>query len=151
MILALDCATKTGWALWSKGKVIESGVVDFSKRRGESNGSMFLRFRQWLNQMLVASDIHFMVYELAHQRGGAATEISANLTGRVQEICAENGIDYASVHSATLKKFATGSGRADKAEMIKVAQKYLNRQPQDDNEADAVMLAVYASKEYGEL
>jgi hypothetical protein len=36
-ILALDPATKTGWALYENGP-IESGVQDFSTIRGESNG-----------------------------------------------------------------------------------------------------------------
>lgn len=45
MILALDCGTKTGWCLLRDGRIYESGVEDFTKRRGESNGAMFLRFR----------------------------------------------------------------------------------------------------------
>ena len=45
MILALDLATHTGWAVASNdGKIISSGVQDFSKKRGEDNGLLFLRF-----------------------------------------------------------------------------------------------------------
>jgi hypothetical protein len=35
VILAIDAATKTGWALIREGRVYESGVQDFSKRRGD--------------------------------------------------------------------------------------------------------------------
>ncbi len=150
MILGLDCATKTGFCLWHQGKVYESGVMDFSKRRGESNGLMFLRFRHWLNGILTTNKIRLVTYELAHMRGGAATEISANLTGRVQELCTEHGIQYASVHSATLKKFATGKGNADKADMILTAQKFKLGVTSDD-ESDAIHLAHFASEEYGEM
>jgi Holliday junction resolvasome RuvABC endonuclease subunit len=149
MILALDGATKTGWCLLKDGKVYESGVQDFSKTRGESNGALFLKFRHWLSLMLDQHDIKFVVYESAHHRGGAATEIGVNLTGRVQEICAECGIEYASVHTGTLKKFATGSGAASKETMVVMATVILGRKPIDDNEADAVHLALWAFHEYG--
>jgi hypothetical protein len=147
MILALDCATKTGWALTSEGRLRESGVQDFSKRRGESNGAMFLRYRTWLSSML--HGVEFVVYELAHYRGGAATEICTNLTGRVQEECAARGIEFASVHSGTLKKWACGGGKAEKSKMIDRSRFYLGRDPIDDNEADAVLMAFWAESEYG--
>jgi len=148
MILAIDAATKTGWCLWRNDRIYESGVQDFSKRRGESNGAMFLRFRSWLSRM---SDLplKLIVYEQAHHRGGAATEICVNLTGRIQEICAERGIEFATVHTGTLKKWATGVGNADKGQMMARATSYLGRRPLDDNEADAVMMAAYAAEEYG--
>lgn len=150
MILALDTATHTGWCLWSDTRVVESGVVSFEKRRGESNGSMFLRFRHWLDGML-KDNVKFVVYERAHHRGGAATEICTNLTGRVQECCAARSIEFAAVASVTLKKFATGSGRSDKAGVMMAASKLTGRSIEDDNEADAIMLAAYAASEYGNL
>ena len=147
MILALDCATKTGWCLWDKGKIVESGTEDFSKKRGESNGMLFLNFRIWLTKMLLRN-VALVIYEQAHHRGGAATEICVNLTGRVQEMCDELKIEYTTVHSNTLKKWATGFGHADKGEMMVRAGIELGRRPVDDNEADAVILAAYASETY---
>lgn len=150
MILALDCATKTGFALVKDGKIIESGTMDFSKRRGESNGAMFLRFRQWLSVTLQRTPgVSLLVYEQAHHRGGAPTEVGVNMTGRVQEIGAAMGIEYVPVETRTLKKWATGKGNADKEAMIAASVKYLGRQPEDDNEADAVLMAMYAHEDYG--
>lgn len=148
MILSLDTGTKTGWCLWDKGKVIESGVQDFTKRRGESNGAMFLRFRYWLREIVQKNHVTFVVYESAHHRGGATTEICINLTGRVQEHCTSVGIEYTSIHSGTLKKYATGHGDAGKPAMIKAAKAILKRKPADDNEADAVLMAKWASENY---
>ena len=148
VILSLDAATKTGWCILKDGKIIESGVQDFSKKRGESNGAMFFRFRNWLNSILVIG-IDFISYEQAHHRGGAATEICVNLTGRIQEACAERNIEYASIHTGTLKKWATGSGKGDKALMIARARNFLGREPIDDNEADAVLMAFHTEQEYG--
>lgn len=148
MILAIDAATKTGWCLIKDGKIYESGVQDFSKRRGESNGAMFLRFRNWLSR-LMDLNVKFVVYEQAHHRGGAATEICVNLTGRVQEACAEKGVEYATVHTGTLKKWACGSGKADKDQMMARAVALLGRPPLDDNEADACLMGAWAYEEYG--
>lgn len=151
MILGLDTATHTGWSLLdSAGKLIESGVVSFERRRGESYGSMFLRFRRWLTvDMLDAHPITFVAYERAHHRGGAATEICTNLTGRIQEECEARSIQYAAIPSVTLKKSATGKGKASKEEVMVAASAFAGRQVKDDNEADAIMLAVYAHAEYG--
>ena len=147
-ILALDTATKTGWAITQDGKLIESGVQDFTKQRGDSNGILFLNFRIWLTKMLLRN-ITLVVYEMAHHRGGAATEICVNLTGRVQEMCSELKIEYTAIHSNTLKKWATGVGNADKQEMMVRASIELGRRPLDDNEADAVLMAKWASEKYG--
>ncbi len=150
IILGLDCATKTGFCLVRDGQVIESGTQDFAKRRGESNGGMFLRFRAWLNGMIgITWNPKLVAYEQAHHRGGAATEICVNLTGRVQEQCAGYGIEYATVHSATLKKWATGNGRGSKEEMITWAEHQVKRPVVDDNEADAIAVALWAWSEYG--
>lgn len=149
-ILALDPATKTGWCLWSvdSGHIIESGVQDFTKRRGETNGLLFLRFRKWLSDMM--PDVGLLAYERAHFRGGAATEIGVGLQTRIQEAAAEHGIEAAPVHTGTIKKWATGHGNASKEEMMARAVAYLGREPLDDNEADAVIIAAWAADEYGE-
>lgn len=151
MILALDTATKTGWALMLNGKVYESGVQDFSKRRGESNGGLFLRFRHWLNQMVAQNDIKLIAYERAHHRGGAATELCVNLTGRVQECAAEHSIEVTTIPTMTLKKWATGKGNADKAMMMERTEKEIGRKCIDDNEADAILIGLWAVDEYGNI
>jgi hypothetical protein len=148
-ILALDCATKCGFATLIDGH-IESGVQDFSKRRGESNGMMFLRFRAWLNTFK-DFDIKIVVFELAHYRGGAATEICTNLTGRAQEFAAEIGAETLSVHSGTLKKYAVGSGKASKEVIMAQMLKETGRKPIDDNESDAYFLLKFAMQEVGEI
>ena len=157
MILALDCATKTGWCLWntssdriSVNAIVESGTQDFSKQRGESNGAVFLKFKRWLTNMLGSGRmVHLIVYEQSHFRGGAATELCVGLTTRVQEIATELKIEYVTIHTGTLKKYAAGSGTAGKPEMIAAAAKVIGRQPVDDNEADAVMMAKWAAENYG--
>lgn len=148
-ILALDCATHTGWATLINGS-IESGVQDFSKRRGESNGLMYLRFNAWLVAMPAAFvKLDLIVYEQSHHRGGSATEIGYGLTTRVQEFAIRIGAEYQAVHTGTIKKFATGLGNSGKTEMINAYEKAVGRTPDSDDEADAYWLLRYAMEEYG--
>jgi hypothetical protein len=160
-ILSLDLGTKTGWALWD-GARMESGVQDFTKQRGESNGMLFLKFNRWLAAMPPDSYVmdgirpqdkfDLIVFEQAHHRGGAATEIAVGLMTRVLEFCARYGIEHTSVHSASLKKFATGRGNADKDEMIERLRRrglvHLDYIPGND-EADALWLLIYALEKFG--
>jgi len=145
-ILTLDMATKTGWATNIHGR--RAGVIEFALKRGESPGMRFLRCRAWLNELhkLLSGKIGVIVYEQAHHRGGAATAVCVGLVTEVQAFAAEHNIELMPVHTATLKKFATGNGRASKAEMIQAAREK-SWNVQDDNEADAVLLLEYALSE----
>jgi Holliday junction resolvasome RuvABC endonuclease subunit len=142
-ILALDLATKTGWSTNIHGR--RSGVIEFPIKRGESPGMRFLRCRAWLNEMwrLLDRQIDLIVYEQAHHRGGAATAVCVGLVTEVQAFAAGHEIELMPVHTATLKKFSTGSGRASKTDMIKAAEQR-GWNPQDDNEADSALLLEYA-------
>jgi Holliday junction resolvasome RuvABC endonuclease subunit len=147
-ILSLDLATKTGWASNVHGR--RSGVVEFALKRGESPGMRFLRCRAWLNEIwsLLSGQIDIIAYEQAHHRGGAATAVCVGLVTEVLAFAAEHNIELMPVHTATLKKFATGSGRADKKDMVQAA-KERGWEPQDHNEADAQLLLDYAISEIG--
>lgn len=147
-ILALDCATKTGWAFGFNGQLQESGVRDFAKKRGESNGILFLNFRKWLSDLITTCKPELVVYEKAHFRGGPATELCVGLQTRAMEIATEYHAEYAGFASLSIKKFATGSGKADKSVMITKATTILNRPPIDDNEADAVHILMMAFHEF---
>ena len=146
-ILALDCGTKTGYAtnlLNGEG----SGVVDFKPKARESGGMRFLRFASWLSEMFDLVKPDLVVYEMPHNRGGSATEVLNGMVAIVQKECASRGIEYTTVHSATLKKFATGSGRAGKEDMVQRAIEVFNKRILDDNEADALWLLEYAKEEF---
>mgnify|MGYP002636661380 CR=1 FL=1 len=147
-ILAIDCATKSGFASLIDGR-IESGIQDFTKRRGESNGMLFLRFNAWLSNSFVGARIDVFAYERAHHRGGAATEICVGLTTRVQEYAVKSDAEHMAVHAATIKKFVTGSGRASKEDVMAWFKKTVGRDPVDDNEADARALLEFVMMDLG--
>ena len=147
-ILALDLAIKTGWA--ASGNPARSGVTVFDVKRGESPGMRFLRARAWLNDVfkLLGGNIKVIAYEQAHHRGGAATSVGVGLVTEVLAFAAANKIELMPVHTATLKKWATGHGKADKDMMI-ARSKQFGYNPVDDNEADACLILEYAKAELG--
>jgi crossover junction endodeoxyribonuclease RuvC len=146
-ILALDLGHKTGWCLGRK----EYGTWESP---GENIGEQLRQFMLWLSGKVVDADKYFrcelpatsidlVVYERPHLRGWAA---SFSLVGRaaVVEMIRSNS-KCSSVHSATIKKFITGSGRATKEDVI-AAVKKRGFKPKDDNAADAIALWLYAQE-----
>jgi hypothetical protein len=148
-ILALDIATKTGWAYRVNGKII-SGVEDFSLKRGDSPGMRYIYFGKWLSNFASQEDL-LIVYEQPNHRGGAATEVLVGLVTHMQSFCAPRGFEHAAVEISVLKKHATGKGNAGKEMMIDAANVLLEAQGIDptesDDEADAICLLNYAEKE----
>jgi len=145
-VLALDCGTKTGWAALRDAK-IESGVQLFDLRRGESAGMRWLRFDAWLWELYKWFPFTLIVYEQAHHRGGAATAVGVGFTTKILEFAALRKCETMPVHTATLKKFTTGGGKADKEEMKRAIARRWEKLFLDDNEADAYALLRYAMEE----
>lgn len=158
-VLALDLATKTGWALRDRNGRVESGVQEFELKRGESTGMRFLRFRKWMRDMIALGELGaqyskeepgLILFEQAHHRGGSATQLCVGLVTNVLADAAQHSIEHMSVHSATLKKFATGSGKSSKEEMITKAKAFFpGIEIIDDNHADALLMLKYGLAELG--
>lgn len=162
-VLALDLATSTGWALRDSSGQVTSGVQTFDLRRGESAGMRFLRFRAWLREiMALAGGKGVIAFEQAHHRGGHATSLAVGLVTVVLEEAAAQGWETTSVHTATLKKHATGKGNASKGEMIGAAVRRWHRvrpfrlqftttsECCDEDEADALCVLAWALEQIGE-
>lgn len=145
-ILAIDPGRKCGWALF-EDDITESGVMDFSLKRGESQGMVFVRFNAWLKKMIAHHLPGVVIYEMPHHRGGPATQLLYGMTTRIQERCDLCNIQYTAIHSATLKKFATGSGRANKEEMTREARTKWEKPYIEDDEADALWMMEWGKKE----
>lgn len=152
-VLALDLATKTGWALGAE-RMTESGVQVFDVKRGESPGMRYVRFRRWLDEIATAADL--IVYEqTVSSPGRIAVEIADGLATRVQEYCAlqklsGRSVEHQPVYPATIKKFVTGKGNAKKPAVIEAVIRrgwFPAGRDADDNEIDAIALFHYALAE----
>jgi Holliday junction resolvasome RuvABC endonuclease subunit len=160
VILALDQATTTGWAVVDeKGFILDSGVWHLAdrKRTGESRGMRYLRLRACLHQAIQQWDPDVIVHEQTLLRGGDATEIANGLKAVILMTAAVYGVEVSCVHTSELKHWATGDGKADKDAMVRAAEGFRllqwkgtgNRPLIDDNEADATLIGLWASSKFG--
>lgn len=149
-ILALDMATKTGWAYRGRDGSVISGVQKFELRRGESSGMRLVRFRKWVAELLSDSAVDLIAYEqpIAYPGRANAARVGFNLEGVLLALIGSmEGLDYTNVTPSELKKHATGRGNANKDLMKQAAFNRWQKVPADDNEADALCLLAWAIDE----
>jgi len=151
IILGIDGGSKCGWAVRSDDGTYASGVWDLKPPRGSSPGMRYIYLRARLEEVRRAYPaLGLVAYEQAHQRGGAATEYALGVVTHIQSWCAAHGLDHMKVHSATVKKVATGKGGASKAAMIEAAiARWPGWTPATDDEADARWICEAAVREVG--
>lgn len=135
-VLALDLGTKTGWAR-NYGAEPRSGVVKF---KGKSRGERFVELTDWLRQFNKSVYMaNMIVFETPHMRGGPATRSCVGFAATVEYFAALNGLTIDEYRPDAIKRFATGTSKASKEQMIEAARRH-GYNPKDDNEADAIHL-----------
>lgn len=148
-ILALDLATKTGWAIRHGDSRVSYGHFTCVANYMRGAGSRWTAFRGELHQLkqVAGGTIDLCVYE---RIDFCKTTVAAQLYGGwravLQMWCDHHDIECVGVPVGTIKKHATGNGRALKGMMLK-AMRDLGYKPRDDNEADALALMHYAMAE----
>lgn len=157
-VLALDLATRMGWACVG-GRVVDdaprvSGAVELplveATRPPKHAGIVFGGLRWWLDhecwsEKALSDRPDALVLEAP---GGGVNGRSlihaAGLRGVALAWASAHGVPVVSVAPNTLKLWATGSGRADKAAMVEAARRLWPAwRGQDDNEADALCLLAW--------
>jgi Holliday junction resolvasome RuvABC endonuclease subunit len=137
-ICALDIATTTGYASSASG-VVMSGTFKCRQSPKEQWGSCFLRFKRWLRQWLEQEKPDKLWYEeIRRWSSGDAAKAYCGLRAVMLMECHIYGIEVVGVAVGTIKKHATGSGKASKEQMIEAAWKRWGIKAKDDNEADAL-------------
>lgn len=153
-ILAIDPGSRCGYALGSGDRTDLVGYWDLKPHRGESPGVRYIRLRAQLQEAKAAyPDIGIVVYEQAHHRGGAATEYGVGVATHLQSWAAERGVEVQAVHSATVKKCATGHGNANKKAMREAYERLMGSPPgawhlRTDDEIDAFWILQWAIKHF---
>ena len=123
-ILALDIGTKTGWAHLRDGQ-ITSGVEEHRKKPYDSPGVRWLAFKKFLHIKTAVGHqpwlADLIAFEIPAQRGGSATKILMGYVAHVEAFCTTYGLQHAGVRISELKRLATGSGNANKMQMLEAA------------------------------
>lgn len=135
-LLALDPATKFGWAVDRD----VYGVWDLTARKDQSAGFKLLRFRYLLDEICKLHKVSVIGYEKPGGRHYRALILHSKLVGEVEKYCEENRIEYKGYSATDIKKFATGKGNSGKPAMIQAAKDRLGYTGDDDNEADALWI-----------
>lgn len=142
-ILALDIATKTGWATSTS-----SGIWDFKLKRGESEGMKVVRFKSRLEEMIKLEEINLIVYERPAGLHASSVIAASKFIGVMEEVCERLSINYSGYSAKEIKLHATGKGNCNKEKMIESAKiKFSNTEIIDDNHADALWLLNMTEKE----
>lgn len=136
-ILALDLARKVGWASNYAG----FGMTEFSAKNFKKRGEVFSAFDEWLIGWIATNGRPDLIaIEKPHFRGNDPTRMAVGLASMVERVASDLGIKFDDeTHTMTLKKWATGSGNAEKPDMIAAAEK-LGCHTKDDNIADAFLV-----------
>jgi hypothetical protein len=123
-ILALDLGDTTGWTRAIDGSAV-SGIVDFSIQINEHPGARWPRVREQLRQLAVGCTrvAWEKIISGGFGQGGFAKSTLYGLECQVVEVAAELGLEPITVAPTTLKKFATGSGKATKDQMRDAGRK----------------------------
>jgi len=148
-ILVIDIGNKLGWAVIRGGSVF-SGSKDFAPREYDHPGRRWQRVANWFVEITslifkLPSDnkrIDELWFESQQGLKGPALNVYFCIKCLIEKFCYQHDIKIDSVHNATIKKHATGSGKADK-DMMKAAARERGYNPTDDNEADALCLLHY--------
>lgn len=150
-ILALDLATTTGYALLANG-ILSSGAANFSRKQGRKTiaddhlGESFIQFQIWLREQIRLNNPDVIVFEepMGNFKSSHARNVVVGFRGIVMVNAAHYRILLYGYSQSSIKKFATGSGRADKQLMEASAiMKFPEQEIQDDNQADALFILHY--------
>lgn len=140
-ILALDLATRLGWACGAPDSEPTYGTKVLPST-GEDIGRFAYAYNEWLTDTLTLEDPALVVFEAPILAGKTTPSTARKLMGlawHTEFVCNIRGVRYMEHHLQSVKKFFTGNGRAEKHEMIAAAERQ-GWHPKDDNAADALGL-----------
>lgn len=165
---ALDLGTSTGWAIIMGGSILESGTIllatddELERQRKEGRErACDLRYGRLFEfvEALIQTGVRRLVFEDVIFLGSQAqTQLWASLRAALWMLAIKHQVAIFCVPVATLKRFATGDGTAQKQGMAEALlraepERYSaapepgfirqGNRPVDDNEVDAIWLARY--------
>jgi crossover junction endodeoxyribonuclease RuvC len=148
VILTLDIATVTGWAVSQPGR---NGPLYGSHRIlqgtvGDDLGRAFAAFRDWLSDTLAVhnpDEIWFEAPLPTTNRSIATMRLLMALPAFAEELAYRRNTPCFEQHRGTICKAILGKGNATKGDVLAWAARK-GHSPQDDNAADALLLLAYA-------
>lgn len=144
-VLALDVATLTGYY-----SAHGSGTWDFKESKRRNDNKQHKAFRDTLINFITEHGIKQVYAEdvNAGTHFGGMRKLS-EFRGILLEVCDELNLPEPEfINISTIKKFATGNGKASKEDMVEACINKYHHTPVDDNEADACHIFYYYLKRH---
>lgn len=165
VVLGIDLGSKLGFAVGEGGRIIECGTIELSKRAAQfrcSNETALWKFLRdkikarcvqtvaWENSVAAMSGSAMGVRKGAQFGMGRSLVVHAGLESIVRVAAETSGVRVLDpVPNNTLKKFATGSGRAEKPDMVRSANMTygLDLKDSESDAADACHVCAWAMQQ----
>ena len=149
-VLALDIATRFGYALWDDSIVGGLASSGFGQLPNDGPpGKRFAAFHAALRKL--APEVQRIAYEDAWHQQGKAGAVFGGLLAMVQVHAYQVGATLHACPVSTVKKHATGSGKADKAAMMQAATARWGVECETDDHGDALCVLAYSLEIHGLL
>lgn len=149
MILALDPGENLGWALGAADRPnpARSGQLKLREDRFEGGGIRYLRLLRWLEKLHEEIRLDLLVFEkVAAHKGTDAAHVYGGMVAILTSWAEENGVPYAGIPVGEIKKHATGSGNANKDDVLQ-AMRERGLKPASHDEGDAQAIWLIAREE----
>lgn len=149
-ILALDLATRVGWATWSADRGVGSGVKVLPTT-GEDVGRFVGTYMQWLDDTLALDARDLVVFEAPWIGPQTSQDTARKLLGLAvgtEVVCWRRGLRCLEQSVPAVRKHFVGNGRLPRREAkaaVIAACRARGWTPKDDNDADALALLDYAA------
>lgn len=131
-VLGLDLSLTAPGAAGPGG----AGTLHTDSKRGDKR---FCDIRDWMIDQVHGRNLQLALIEAVPPYDFASSGLE-RVHGVAREVLARYDIPFAYVNVSALKRFATGDGRADKAEVMRIVQEEWCIDVEDDNAADAAVL-----------
>lgn len=141
-VLALDCATRTGYAVDGPDGRPAFGTFTLLGA-GPELGARFCMFETAVRSLIVQYRPEVVAFEQPLLRADRAARLLIGLASVAELVATSYRLRCLEADPATIKKHLTGAGNADKAAMVKTCR-LLGWDVTDDNAADALALWDYA-------
>ena len=148
--IALDTATKTGYAIYQNGRIVKSGTWKFTEKNRYKNlyKNLSDAVTKYKIEQIVAEDIY---KDPAKQ---PVENVLRELRGIIMLVEQQFELQHTSfINPMAIKRHLTGSDTASKTAMIKAVKKlgYTLKNDKADDEADAIALMTVHMERYGAL
>jgi len=139
ILLAIDPGLTGGLAIFRGPDPLLSAGYKLGKH------SRYVALRNSLEYVLDAHSVTHMAWEEPVMQGNAGASINRQL-GVIQLVAESHGLPFVSINPATLKKWATGSGKASKEDMATAIRATFGLSPATDGEVDALCVGWWATQ-----